>query len=93
MQNALFKNLGKWKTLREEESIEEKSLNTAIVDGKIINSQEKLANKFSESFLNKICNIKNEMPANNILAEKIYKELVPRVEENFKIKEVKIKHG
>ena len=70
-------NLGKWKTLREEENFEEKGLNTAIVDGKIINSQEKLANKFSESFLNKICNIKKEMPANNILAENFLKNWYP----------------
>ena len=31
------------------------------------------------------------MPANNILAKKIYKNLIPRVEEDLKITEVKIK--
>ena len=31
------------------------------------------------------------MPNNNILAEKIYKNLIPRVEEDLVIKEVKIK--
>ena len=81
-------NLGKWKTLREEEIQEDKSLNTAIVNGNVITSQEKLANEYSKSFVHKINSIKSEMPNNNILAEKIYKKLVPRVEENFVMKEV-----
>ena len=50
-------NLGKWKTLREDELQEEKSLNSAIVGGEIVYSQEKLANEYSKSFLNKINSI------------------------------------
>ena len=67
---------------------ENKGLNTAIVGGEIISSQEKLANEYSKSFLDKINEIKNEMPTNNILAEKIDTNFIPRVEETLKISEV-----
>ena len=52
--------LGKWKTLPEEELNEDKILSSAVVNGKVVSSQEELANKYSKSFLNKLEEIKKE---------------------------------
>ena len=84
-------NLGKWKTLKEVESEEEKSLTSAVVKGKLESSPIALAKGFAEFFTNKLETMKNEMPSNNIVAEEVFKTLVPRVDEELTIKEVTIK--
>ena len=82
-------NLGKWKTLREDHLQEDKGLSSAKIDGKLFTSQKILAEKYSEAFLKKLEDLKQELPANNILAEENFKELIPRNENNLEFKEVK----
>merc|ERR1711954_533440 len=84
-------NLGKWKELKIEEGNENKTLVSAHINNKIECSPKTLANEFSKTLLNKIQEIKSELPVNDIIAEKIYKNLVPRIEEDIQLKEVTIK--
>ena len=42
-----------------------------------------LVNEYSKLVLKKIDNMKKESPTNNILAEMVYKKLVPKVENNL----------
>merc|ERR1711954_545075 len=84
-------NLGKWKELKIEEGNENKTLVSAHINNKVECSPKTLANEFSKTLLDKIQEIKSELPVNDIIAEKIYKDLVPRNENDIKLKEVTIK--
>merc|ERR1711954_299442 len=84
-------NLGKWKELKIEEGNENKTLVSAHINNKLECSPKTLANEFSKTLLDKIQEIKSELPVNDIIAEKIYKDLVPRNENDIKLKEVTIK--
>merc|ERR1711954_185007 len=84
-------NLGKWKELKIEEGNENKTLVSAYINNKIECSPKTLANEISKTLLDKIQEIKNELPVNDIIAEKIYKDLVPRNENEIKLQEVTIK--
>ena len=84
-------HLGKWKCLKEEEDNTTKGLMKAEVDGKLENSPKILADKFSESVIDKVQTIRDELPKNNLTAETVFKELVPKVEEDLKLRLVTIK--
>merc|ERR1711954_552990 len=90
-KNKYNTNLRKWKELKIEERNENKTLVSANINNKIECSPKTLANEFSKTLLDKIQEIKNELPVNDIIAEKIYKDLVPRNENEIKSKEVTIK--
>merc|ERR1712081_109510 len=63
-------NLGKWKELKVEEGNENKTLVSAHINNKIECSPKTLANEFSKTLLNKIQEIKSELPVNDIIAKK-----------------------
>ena len=83
-------NLGKWRTLKAEETQEEKSLIAAKVKNKLETIPRVLANSYADFFTDKLIKMRNETPSNNVVAEEVFKTLVPRVKENLEIKEVTI---
>ena len=91
LQEQIQNKLSKWKSLKEEEVQEDRSLSKAKINNKIITSQKKLAEEYADSFLKKLETIKEDLPSNNIVAEKVFKLLIPRNNNDIKIKEVPIK--
>merc|ERR1712081_140831 len=63
-------NLGKWKEMKIKEGNEDKTLVSAVINNKIECSPKTLANEFSKTLLNKIQEIKSELPVNDIIAKK-----------------------
>lgn len=55
------------------------------IDNKEITSPKTLANKFSEAVMKKIERIREDTPEKNIIAKKVFRDVVPRIEEDFKL--------
>lgn len=70
---------------------EEIGLTAAIIKGKLETSPKVLAENYADFFTEKLKTIKEEMMDNNVVAEGVIKTLVPRVDNNLIIKEVKIR--
>ena len=62
-----------------------------MIDNKTETSPKTLANEFTKNVLKKIKEIRDELPENDLVAEMIYKDLMPRIKNSIKLEEVTIK--
>ena len=79
-----------WKELIEFKE-EEKTLLRVNINNKPITSPRKLAQSYGEHLIAKLTKIKDKLPASTIIAEKTFKDLVPYVENDFKLKRMTIR--
>ena len=83
-------NLGKWKTLKEMTSQEEKTLLKVVYLNRVITSPRKLAQSYGIHLLEKLKKIKMNLPNSSILGETVFKRLVQRVQKDFELKTISI---
>ena len=72
-RNRYRTNLGKWRSIKEEEDKENKGLLKARINNKTVTSQKQLAEEYAKEFIGKINKMKEDHPNNNIVAEKCLK--------------------
>ena len=90
-QKKIQNNFLRWKTINNLKENDDKSLRYCTIEGKEVTSPQKLADGYIEHLLNKLEKIKNTLPKSSIVAEKIFKKLIPEAQTEFQFKTVKSK--